>query len=107
MKGFAVSHVTQARELLAGGCVKKTSEADNGALKLEIDVSGIQFKQKNNAIAGPNASWGWTWAYTQDGEYHPESRELVQAIEQYGAVEIDGKQYLIQEKFLKFRRLRR
>jgi len=61
--------------------------SDNGAIQLDIDASGIQFKQKAGAIAGPYAKWGWSFSYQQNGEYHDESRELVQAIEQYEKVQ--------------------
>lgn len=65
--------------------------SDNGPFKANIDVSQIQFKQKAGAIAGPHAKWGWAFAYTQNKEYHDESRELVQAIEQYEKVQMGNR----------------
>ena len=59
---------------------------------LDIDVSQIEFYQKDRTIAGPYASWGWTHAYDY-GEYKEESRQLVQAIEQYGRVQVGEREY--------------
>ena len=68
-------------------------DGDNGAIQLDLDVSGIQFKQKAGAVAGPHAKWGWIFAYPQGGGYHPESERLVQALEQYGSVQIGNRTY--------------
>ena len=34
-----------------------------------------------------------TFAFEQQGDYHPESRELVQAIQQYGSVKVGNRVY--------------
>ena len=68
-------------------------DGDNGAVQLDLNVSGIVFKQKAGAIAGPHAHWGWAHAYRQEGGYHEESQELVQALEQYGSVQVENRVY--------------
>ena len=67
--------------------------SDNGSIQLNIDVSGIVFKQKAGVIAGPYAKWGWSFVYQQNGEYHEESQKLVQALEQYGSVQVGNRVY--------------
>ena len=69
--------------------------SENEAIKLDIDVSGIQFKQKAGILAGPYAKWGWSFAYQQNGAYQDESRNLVQAIEQYENVRVGNRVYTL------------
>ena len=60
---------------------------------MSINVSKIVFKQKGGLEAGPTSTWGWCFAFTQKEDYHPESRELIQAIEQYGKVRVGNRVY--------------
>jgi len=76
-------------------CSTDNEVSENEAIKLDIDVSGIQFKQKAGILAGSYAKWGWSFAYQQNGEYHDESRELVQAIEQYEKVQVGNRIYTL------------
>ena len=76
-----------------GSRTPNTNTGGNGPKILDIDVSGIEFKQKQGAKAGPSSKWGWCFGYTQEGEYHPESRVLVQALEQYGKVQVGNRIY--------------
>jgi hypothetical protein len=69
--------------------------SDKGPFIADMDVSQIQFKQKAGAIAGPYAKWGWAFALTQEGDYHEETRELVQAIEQYEKVQVGNRIYTL------------
>ena len=62
-------------------------------MQLNIDVSGIVFKQKAGAIAGPSAKWGWSFAYHQEGWYHVATQHLVKALEQYGSVQVGNRVY--------------
>jgi len=55
-----------------------------------IDLTQIEWKGKNSVPASAGDNWAWDFAYEEDGEYKPESRTLVQAIEQYGEVVMDG-----------------
>jgi hypothetical protein len=89
--------IDAVRKILLGKFEIKKKEAlpsnggkvsDNGAIQLDLDVSGITFKQKAGVVAGPHAKWGWAFAYRQEGGYHKESQELVQALEQYGNVQV-------------------
>ncbi len=81
------------------------------AMIMDIDVSGIVSKQKKKAdgsyeIAGSYAKWGWAHAYTQQGEYHPKSRDLVQAIERYSSVQVGNRIYTLggrDNKLLQFK----
>ncbi len=57
----------------------------------DIDVSQIQLYQKDRELADANSLWGWTFSRDRAGEYHLDSKELVQAIEQYGPIEVDGR----------------
>ena len=75
-----------------------SNAGDNGAISLNIDVSGIVFKQKDGAIAGPYAKWGWAFAYRQEGGYHEESQKIVQALEQYGKVQVGTRIYTLRGK---------
>lgn len=74
---------------------KVPSASDNGTILADLDVSGIEFKQKAGAIAGPSASWGWAFSVSREGEYLDESQELVQAIEQYGKVKVGNRIYTL------------
>ncbi len=53
-----------------------------------FDIFSVGWIQKNKMPAPPNPTWGWTFAYTQDGGYHPEIAPLVQYLEQYGAYNV-------------------
>ena len=55
-----------------------------------IDLTKIDWLKKGSEPASAGDSWAWAFAYEQDGTYKPESKALVQAIEQYGKVEMDG-----------------
>ncbi len=94
--------IGEIRRILSGQFELKKAErhspigkqrCDNGTIQLDLDVSDIQFKQKKGAFAGPRSRWGWVFAYRQGGGYNEESRELVQALEQYGAVQVGKRIY--------------
>jgi len=55
-----------------------------------VDLTQIEWKGKGSVPVDTGAPWAWAFAYDYDGDYIPESRTLVQRIEQYGPVEIDG-----------------
>ena len=100
----AENEIDAARQILSGRFEIKKKETlptnegkgnNNGPFKADIDVNQIQFKQKDGAIAGPYAMWGWAFALTQEGDYHEETRELVQAIEQYEKVQVGNRVYAL------------
>ena len=80
--------------ILAGRAFdKKNGKVYQGAVDMSINVSKSIFKQKGGLEAGSTSTWGWCFAFTQEEDYHPESRELIQAIEQYGKVRVGNRVY--------------
>jgi len=57
-------------------------------MALDLDISGIEWMQKNMEIVGLDASWAWAFAYDQDGNVKDTTRQLVEAIQQYGKVKV-------------------
>jgi len=57
-------------------------------MALDIDISGIDWMQKNMELVGLDASWAWAFGYDQDGDVKPETEQLVEAIQQYGNVKV-------------------
>ena len=55
-----------------------------------IDLTKIEWKGRGSVPASAGDPWAWAFAYEQDGSYKDESKALVQRIEQYGKVEMDG-----------------
>lgn len=55
-----------------------------------VDLTKIEWKGKGSEPASASDSWAWAFAYEQNGTYKPESKALVQAIEQTGKVEMNG-----------------
>ena len=55
-----------------------------------INIHDIDWRDKNSDEVGPEVSWAWAFAFNQNGTYKPESKALVQEIERYEKVEIDG-----------------
>ena len=55
-----------------------------------IDLTRIDWMGKGSVPASTGDPWAWAFAYEQDGSYKDESKALVQRIEQYGKVEMDG-----------------
>ena len=53
-----------------------------------FDIFSVGWLQKNKMPAPPNPTWGWTFAYNQDGGYHPAIAPLVQYLEQYGVYNV-------------------
>ena len=64
---------------------------ESEAIRLDIDISGIEWKLSNRdggGPAGPDAGWCWAFSTTRDGDVLGEVIQLLQAIEQYGRVRI-------------------
>jgi len=58
-----------------------------------ININLIDWKRSNKAgggSAGPGDGWAWAFAYSQDGKLLDEAVQLVQEIERYEKVEVDG-----------------
>jgi len=55
-----------------------------------IALTRIDWRDKYSEEASADDPWAWAFAYNQDNSYRPESKDLVQRIEQYGKVEMDG-----------------
>ena len=55
-----------------------------------IDLTRIDWMGKGSVPASTGDPWAWAFAYEQDGSDKDESKALVQRIEQYGKVEMDG-----------------
>ena len=56
----------------------------------QFDIFSVGWIQKNKQPAPPNPTWGWTFAYTQDGGRHAAIAPLVQYLEQYGSYSAGG-----------------
>jgi len=54
----------------------------------QFDIFSVGWIQKNNQPAPPNPTWGWTFAYTQDGGRHAAIAPLVQYLEQHGVYNV-------------------
>lgn len=80
--------LNQIRREAAMGTAKKPSPPDHSIQG--IDITKIDWKGKGSIPVHASADWSWAFAYEQEGGYKPESKALVQAIEQTGKVEIDG-----------------
>ncbi len=52
------------------------------------DLSEIEWKIKGSEPARVNDSWAWAFAYESNGDYRPESRDLVMAIEAAGKIKV-------------------
>lgn len=62
-------------------------------MKLDLDISGIEWKRSNQQGGGPadpSDGWAWAFAYTKDGGIRRETVQLVQALDQYGTVRVGG-----------------
>ena len=55
-----------------------------------VDLTKIDWRDRNNDEVGTGEPWAWAFAYDVDGDYWDESRSLVQAIERDGEVVMDG-----------------
>jgi len=65
-------------------------EADYTPRVQGVDLTQIEWRTRDNQAASLGDKWSWAFGYDQNGDHKPESRELVQRIEQYGRVEMDG-----------------
>lgn len=54
----------------------------------QFDIFSVGWLQKNKQSAPPNPTWGWAFAYTQDGGRHAEIAPLVQYLEQHGVYNV-------------------
>jgi len=54
-----------------------------------IDIWSIKWLQRNKQEAPENPEWGWAFAYDRNGDYIPESRELVKYLEEYSDYHTD------------------
>jgi len=77
------AHLNEIRRMSAMGSAPAPSVQG-------IDLTKIEWKGKGSVPASTGDPWAWAFAYDQDGVYKPESKALVQRIEQYGKVEMDG-----------------
>ena len=66
--------------------------SDGGpSLEPEVyDLWAVDWKLKSGEPAPRDTGWAWAFAYTQDGDYIPELKPLVQYLEQYGPLEARG-----------------
>jgi len=55
-----------------------------------VDLTKIDWRDRNNDEVGTGEPWAWAFGYNQDGTYNPESETLVKAIERDGEVVMDG-----------------
>lgn len=68
--------------------VPASTPATGEPMAVDIDIGGIDWMQKNMEKVGLDASWAWAFAYTQEGDVKPETKQLVDAIRQYGNVTV-------------------
>lgn len=61
-----------------------------GSEESSIDIWGIKWLQRDRQEAPENPKWGWAFAYDRNGDYIPESRELVKYLEEYGEYHSNG-----------------
>ena len=54
----------------------------------QFDIFSVGWIQKNKQPAPPNPTWGWAFAYTQDGGRHAATAPLVQYLEQHGVYHV-------------------
>ena len=54
----------------------------------QFDIFSVGWIQKNKQPAPPNPTWGWAFAYTQDGGRHAATAPLVQYLEQHGVYNV-------------------
>ena len=77
------AHLNEIRRMSAMGSAPAPSVQG-------IDLTEIIWWDKDMNEVSTGAKWSWAFAYNQDGSYKDESKALVQRIEQYGRVEMDG-----------------
>ena len=54
----------------------------------QFDIFSVGWIQKNKQPAPPNPTWGWTFAYNQDGGRHAAIAPLVEYLEKYGVYNV-------------------
>jgi hypothetical protein len=72
---------------------RRKKKAESEAMDLDLDISGIEWKKSNRdggGHAGPDAGWAWAFAFTKDGGILMETVQLLQALDQYERVIVDG-----------------
>ena len=55
-----------------------------------IDLTQIDWRDRNSDEVDASEPWSWAFGYNQDGTYKDESETLVKAIERDGEVVMDG-----------------
>jgi len=55
-----------------------------------ININAIIWRNKYSDEVGPEASWAWAFSRDREGHIADEARQLVQEIERYEKVEVDG-----------------
>lgn len=55
-----------------------------------INIRLLDWKLKGSEPATEQSSWAWAFAYDQEGFILDAARQLVQEIERYGKVEVNG-----------------
>ena len=77
----------EIRAILAGNFKKPDHEPKpETAMKLDLDISGIEWKRSNKQGGGPaqpEDGWAWAFAFAQHGGVLRETMQLVQALNQY------------------------
>jgi len=76
-------HLNHLRQLCSEGFTTRPIPTD-------IDITAIKWMKKGKQPAGPGDKWAWAFAYDRNGHILPETRQLVEAINRYGKVEVDG-----------------
>jgi len=54
----------------------------------DIDITKINWMVKGKLAASQEDPWAWTFAYDRQGNILPETREVVEAIQQYGEIKV-------------------
>ncbi len=55
-----------------------------------INIHALEWKTKGSQPARDDDAWAWAFAYDQDGVLMDAARQLVDELERYGKVEVDG-----------------
>jgi len=80
----AIDHIlVDIRRQAAGGLGRPGSPAG-------LNIHAITWKKKGSEPAYETDSWAWAFAYQEDGFLKDETRQLVEEINRYGKVEVDG-----------------
>lgn len=70
---------------------ERPSEPERGEpMSVSVDLSKITWMQRDRKVVSASAQWGWAFGFDRDGAVLPETKEVVELLERYGEIEVDG-----------------